>query len=214
MSYYIGLDLGCRLDNSVASVLEATQSPGQRKQYVLRDLKRWKLATPYSEIAASLVRLLKGPPLDTAVLACDVTGVGEPVFQSILESLKASGSFLRGGLLAITIHGGMNDTGEGCRLSVSKRSLVSVTQSVLTQGRLKIPRKLDEAGTLVSELQSFSVRITDTGAATFAASGGQHDDTVLSLACGLFAGEQFNYQPPPPPLPPGQRQRSVTAWDF
>ncbi len=62
---------------------------------------------------------------------------------------------------------------------------------MLQSGRLKIAPELPNAAILVQELQSFEVRITPSGHATYAADWrqGTHDDLVLSLACALwFAG--------------------------
>ena len=56
------------------------------------------------------------------------------------------------------------------------------------EGRLKIPRELAEAETLVRELQDFRVEFTAAGHLTFNARCGKHDDLVLALAIAGLAG--------------------------
>jgi hypothetical protein len=69
---------------------------------------------------------------------------------------------------------------------VPKLTLVSRLQALLQQGRLKILRELDEAETLVRELQDFQVEHTAAGHLTFNARSGKHDDLVLALAIAVW----------------------------
>src|SRR4029077_3007312 len=62
----------------------------------------------------------------------------------------------------------------------------SRVQALLHEGRLKILRELDEAGTLVRELQDFRVEYNTTGHLTFNARSGRHDDLVLALAIAVW----------------------------
>ena len=67
-----------------------------------------------------------------------------------------------------------------------KLTLVSRLQALLHQGRLKILRELDEAETLIRELQDFRMEFTTAGHLTFNARCGKHDDLVLALAIAVW----------------------------
>ena len=64
--------------------------------------------------------------------------------------------------------------------------LVSRLQALLHEGRLKILRELDEAETLIRELQDFRMEFTAAGHMTFNARSGKHDDLVLALAIAVW----------------------------
>ena len=86
----------------------------------------------------------------------------------------------------VLITGGTAETRDGMTCSVPKLTLVSRLQALLHEGRLKILRELDEAETLVRELQDFRVEFTAAGHLTFNARSGKHDDLVLALAIAVW----------------------------
>jgi len=140
-------------------------------------LERVPLGTPYPGIVAHVGRLLKKLPGDPE-LVIDFTGVGRPIFDMFVYSrIYPTG---------VVITGGNTETRDGVTCSVPKLTLVSRLQALLHEGRLKILRELDEAETLVRELQDFRVEFTAAGHLTFNARSGKHDDLVLALAIAVW----------------------------
>jgi len=88
--------------------------------------------------------------------------------------------------IGILITGGTAETCDGRICSVPKLTLVSRLQALLHEGRLKILRELDEAETLIRELQDFRMEFTAAGHMTFNARSGKHDDLVLALAIAVW----------------------------
>src|SRR5262245_8074036 len=104
----IGLDLGQSHDFSALALVESsvTPTPAPRRQrpgempwdydkevlnpqavyqYAVRELRRWKLGTSYTDICEDVVELLQREKAGVRVLqgahvAVDITGVGKPVF--------------------------------------------------------------------------------------------------------------------------------------
>ena len=69
---------------------------------------------------------------------------------------------------------------------MAKILLVSVMQSLLHAGEIKIAKSLPDAATLVSELQDFRANISESGYASFGARSGKHDDLVLAVAIAAW----------------------------
>jgi hypothetical protein len=121
---------------------------------------------------------LRGMP---AILLIDKTGVG----ASVLDSFTHAGI----GAAAITLHGGSAVSRDPQRAGfrVPKRDLVTVTQVLLQNGRLKVAASLPEAETLRRELLNFRVKINPQTAHNSCEHWreGDHDDLVLavSMAC-------------------------------
>jgi hypothetical protein len=140
-------------------------------------LERLPLGTPYPAIVAHVGRLLTKLP-GHRELVIDFTGVGRPVFDMFVYS----GIYPTG----VVITGGMTETRDGRTWFVPKLDLVSRLQALLHEARLKIQRELDEAETLVRELQDFRMEFTAAGHMTFNARSGKHDDLVLALAIAVW----------------------------
>jgi hypothetical protein len=140
-------------------------------------LERLPLGTPYPAIVAHVGRLLTKLP-GHPELVIDFTGVGRPVFDMFVYS----GIYPTG----VVITGGMTETQDGRTCLVPKLNLVSRLQALLHEARLKILRELDEAETLVRELQDFRMEFTTAGHLTFNARSGKHDDLVLALAIAVW----------------------------
>src|SRR4051812_2842860 len=162
IEYFSGLDLGQAQDFTALAVLEQTEGPDllerakQVKHYAVRHLERLPLGTPYTAVAAHVATLFARGPLAGTALAIDHTGVGRPVF----DMLKKSN--IRARLCAITITAGheAHDDGAG-GWHVPKRQLVSVLQVLLQGRRVRVSPSLPHADTLVKELTTFQVKITE-----------------------------------------------------
>ena len=149
----------------------------------VRHLERFPLGTKYPAIVERVTALLASPPLagDTA-LVVDGTGVGAPVTDLFRLAGHPPGSMP---LVDVTITGGTSvgfDPDGDFRYTVPKRDLVSTLQALLQTDRLKIAQALPEAATLVNELLSFEVTITEAANDRYEGRSGVHDDLVLAVA--------------------------------
>jgi hypothetical protein len=152
-----------------------TASP--RPIFRVGHLERIPLGTPYPAIVAHVGRLLTELQ-DDPELVIDFTGVGRPIF----DMFRYSGIFPIG----VVITAGNSETRDGMTCSVPKLTLVSRLQALLHEGRLKILRELEEAETLVRELQDFRYEYTAAGHLTFNARCGKHDDLVFALGLAVW----------------------------
>ena len=150
-----------------------------RPPLYLRHLERLRHVS-YSVIVQQVADLLKTPPLvgGSYVLLVDSTGVGRAVFDQLAQlDLGPTGITITGGTAThATPDGGWN---------VPKRDLITSTQIMLQDGRLRIAGGLEHAATLTKELADYRVKISATGHDSYEARSGQHDDLVLaaSLVC-------------------------------
>ncbi len=191
--YFGGADLGQSRDPTALAIVQRTEQPDPAKpsrmlgHYHCGYLQRFPLGTPYPQVVDILKGIYKEPPLKGTNLAIDYTGVGRPVYDSLLEER------ITATLRPVVLTGGLTvscaETGEW---HVPKRSLCGVLQLLLQSRRLVIASDLPEAAQLIKELQTFSVKITTSLNETYEAwRDGDHDDLVLALAFACWAGELF-----------------------
>ena len=162
----------------------------QTARYACGHLERFRLGTSYPAVVARVGELLRTPPFaGRTALVVDGTGVG----RAVTDMLRQAGL----SPVVITITGGDSVTFEGGAWRVPKRDLVGVTQVLLQSGRLKVAESLQLAPTLVSELLTFRVKISElTAHDSYGAwREGSHDDLVLALACAAWYAERW--RPPP-----------------
>jgi hypothetical protein len=154
----------------------------------LRHLERFELGTRYPDVIERVGRLLSSAPLrgKRAALLVDKTGVG----ASVVDSLVRAGL----GPIAVTIHGGSAVSRDEHGYRVPKRDLVSATQVLLQNGRLKIARGLPLAETLKAELLNFRVKIDPKTAHDSYEHWreAEHDDLVLATAMACWFRQWFN----------------------
>jgi len=187
--FYIGWDVGQAADYSALCVLER-HGPG----YLVRHLERRPLDEPYPKQVDHLFGMWFRKPLRDAnkLLAIDYTGVGRPVYDLVLDRGI-------GPTVGISITGGDTATWQDDRkrARVPKRDLVSLLQVFAQNNRLKVAQNLKYGPVLAQELQSFKVKIDSRTAHDSYGSWreGEHDDLILSLACGLWAAENHNVKP-------------------
>jgi hypothetical protein len=159
----------------------------------LRHLERFDLGTRYPVIVDRVRALLSRHPLRNSrvALLVDKTGVGAAVVDH----------FILGGLspIAVTIHGGSSVTKApevpgGWGMRVPKQDLVSATQILLQNGRLKVARELALGQTLKKELLNFRVKIDPKTAHDSYKHWreGDHDDLVLATAMACWYRQWFN----------------------
>lgn len=198
-SYTVGLDLGQGMDFSALAVVERvlmlpegmTVGEFWRKphgvepveQWHVRALRRWELGTPYPSIVTDVVRLMRAPAMDDAMLLIDGTGVGRAVRDMFWDEWDAA----RFGCYpprAITVTAGHRRNG----WNIPKTDLFAAVQVPLQQGRLLIADGLGLGEVLADELLQFRQRITDAGRELidFERRPGQgHGDLVNALALAM-----------------------------
>ncbi|WP_062385929.1 hypothetical protein [Demequina iriomotensis] len=198
-SYTVGLDLGQGMDFSALAVVErvlvlpAHVSVGEFwrrpnaheliEEWHVRALRRWELGTPYPSIVADVVRTMRAPVMDDAMLLIDGTGVGRAVRDMFWDEWDQS----RFGVYpprAVTITAGHKRNG----WNFPKTDLFAAVQVPLQQGRLRIADGLALGETLADELLQFRQRITDSGrdVIDFERRPGQgHGDLVNALALAM-----------------------------
>ena len=169
------------LVRSQAEHFRSTTYAGERPHrppLYLRHLERLRHVS-YSAIVEQVRALLARPPLADAevTLLVDHSGVGRAVF----DQMQVIGLYPRG----ITITGGTDVAVTPQGWNVPKRDLITATQVMLQDGRLRIAAGLEHAATLTKELADYRVKISQTGHDSYDAREGQHDDLVLatSLIC-------------------------------
>jgi hypothetical protein len=121
----------------------------------VRHLERFELGTKYTDVVQKAAEVVRSEPLRhmPVVLLVDKTGVGAVVLDSFTHARISA--------VAITLHGGSSVTRDPQRAGfrVPKRDLVTVTQVLLQNGRLRVAAGLPEAETLKRELLNFRVKI-------------------------------------------------------
>jgi hypothetical protein len=124
------------------------------------------------------------------VLLVDKTGVG----AAVLDSFTHAGI----GAVAITLHGGSSVTRDPQRAGfrVPKRDLVTVTQVLLQNGRLRVASGLPETETLKKELLNFRVKIDPKTAHDSYEHWreSEHDDLVLAVSMAAWFRQYWNRQ--------------------
>jgi hypothetical protein len=172
----------------------------------VRHLERFELGTKYTSVVERVAKVVRSSPLRgmPAILLIDKTGVG----ASVLDSFTHAGI----GATAITLHGGsaVSQDPQRAGFRVPKRDLVTVTQVLLQNGRLKVAASLPEADTLRRELLNFKVTIDPRTAHDSYSHWREndHDDLVLavSMACWF---RQWYYRHTDPAL--ARRLRQTNA---
>jgi len=156
----------------------------------VRYLERFELGTKYTDVVDRVAALVRSEPLRhmPAVLLVDKTGVG----AAVLDSFTHAGI----GAVAITLHGGssINRDPQRAGFRVPKRDLVTVTQVLLQNGRLKIAASLPEADTLRRELLNFKVTIDPKTAHDSYSHWreNEHDDLVLATSMAAWFRQYWN----------------------
>ena len=177
--WMLSADLGQASDPTAIGLLERMPTGD-----VARSIERPDLGTPYPDIARRIGAIVRNPALAEGVdVLLDATGVGRPVVDLVREELRG----VEGArLVAIIVGSGVAATQSATTgyWTVPKRVLVGAMQVALQTARLRVPRALPLAETLVKEMRSFKLKVSaETGHQSFEAwRSGDHDDLVLMAA--------------------------------
>jgi hypothetical protein len=177
---YVGVDLGKKQDHSTIAIVETYDG-----QMLVRSVERIPLGTPYTRVVEIVRGVVRSPLLaGRCAVVVDGSGVGEPVVEMLRRAELGCG------LTAAVITGGSGARRSGGYAHVAKFDLMTGLQLALETGRLKISRKMKEAGALVKEL--IDVRVNENGGMG-AEGAGQHDDLVMAVALACWRAKRgFN----------------------
>jgi hypothetical protein len=213
----VGVSLGHRHEKSALSVTERTYVPTGRKfnalrydrgrsrqvfesreevsrEYRVRHLERSGPPSRYSEVAARLSEIARELEGDF-LLVVDVTATGRPVYSLIVgelaHALKGTGTRFKHGPITVTsVAGGVSKSPDVGHL-VPRRDLISASQILFDEGRLKIAERLSLAAILRDELLSFKPKAGKSGDDLEGWREGKDDDLVLAVATSVWAAERF-----------------------
>jgi hypothetical protein len=236
-SWALGLDLGQRLDFSALATAQLTWAEHGRcpvsweirrvPTLSLLALDRFPLGTDYEEIPAMLAA--RADMIDASPRAyhpanpakhtvIDGGGPGAPVVDRVRrqlgQRLNIKPVIITGGKLESHLPKGYS--------GVPRRTLISNTLLMLSNGSLKVPSSLDLREELEKEFAALSAGGSHQPA------GAKHDDLVIAVALAVWGALQSapellpdrrlaNYEvwdaakertvPPPPPEPPKRKTR-------
>lgn len=233
---FCGLDLGQSHDPTVLAVVEQRETydivgpvqafPNAIRfldwMYVLRQLKRFPLKTPYPEIVSTVSGIFRSPALSSSVLLRETTGaerpvpykrrIGGPVLTVDATGVgKASFDFLKSAQLnpigIILTVGETIHPLAGC-IGVPKRDVVDSLRMLISTEKFRAV-KMPLYPYFRHELENFRMSISPTGRDTYAAASG-HDDLVLAVAIACWYAES---QTKKTPTSPAQEYRNI-AFDL
>ncbi len=198
--YFIGVDLGQRVDRSAIAVVERMETAVEGFDYarwtktverlpdewVVRRLERIPLGMPYTELVERLKKLAEHPKLrGNSWMTVDATGVGAPV----VDMLRATE--LECHLMPVILTSGIEANYDGRQWRVPKIDLLARMRMLLEQGRLKVVEKLRERPALTRELLSVRGRKSRGGGVRLGADGyGEHDDLAMAVALAVWMGRR------------------------
>ena len=196
--YFVGLDLGQKVDYSAIAVVERVDPlpvcldyagwlRGELRvesEFVVRHLERVGLGTSYVSVVRRVEEMARTPELrGRCTVVVDGTGVGRAVIDLLRESNMDCE------LVAVQITSGGQVRPSRGMWNVPKKDLIGVLQVLLERGRLLFAEGLPRMRTLVDELMAMQVRVTASGSEQFGAwRAGSHDDLALAVALACWRG--------------------------
>ncbi|MET3990586.1 hypothetical protein [Bradyrhizobium sp. RT10b] len=194
-AWVVGVDLGKSVDSTAIGVMHHTiKGMGSGKadhvtkiwrqdsvqRFDLLHLQRLPLGMNYVAQAHAIGELMRREPLKSAKakLVIDQSGVG----AGVVDLMEANG--LRPIRLQITA--GSEQTQEGNIFRVAKTILISKLEAGMHSKELHVAAELSEADSLRDELRDFQRHVTASGANTWSARAGKHDDIVLAVSYGIW----------------------------
>ncbi len=187
IEYVSGLDLGQANEFTALAVLERRTPPDVHPRhrplstYLVRNLERFPIGTPYATIFERVTELFTEKPLPGNVLVADQTAVGDPVIRSLQRAKPV------GGIKRVVITNGHCAIRDAGLWQVPKKDLVGSLQVLLQDKRLQIAAQLPEVPTLVDELLNFQMKPAPVSTDPLAAwREGPQDDLLFAIAISAW----------------------------
>lgn len=194
-AWVVGVDLGKSIDSTAIAIIHHTVkglgsgTPNHvtktwRQESIQRfdlvHLQRLPLGMNYVAQARAIGEIMQREPLKSAgaKLVVDQSGVG----VGVVDLMETNG--LRPIRLQITA--GAEETQEGRIHRVAKTILISRLEAAMHAKELHVAAALTEAEALRDELKDFQRHVTASGANTWSARAGKHDDIVLAVSYGIW----------------------------
>jgi hypothetical protein len=188
--HVVGLDLGQAADFSALCVLARTQRENERRHYAVRALRRWPLQTPYTQIAADVVKAFEQEPLTGSTLIVDEGHAGRAVVDMLRNMHPKCGR-----LVPTAITCGLAETQQADgSWHVAKVRLVGNLLVLMQSGRFVYATQTREIKAMIKELENFRYKYTEAGNQTFAAREGKHDDLIMGTALAAWWASRFGYR--------------------
>jgi len=191
MTHIISFDPAKIRDWSAISVLKMHMVKAKRRfEYDLVALNR-KQKLPYDHptepsIASWAVTVYKNQKFwekEPPKFILDATGVG----AAVADILKAKGMPVK----EITITAGNSTTRQGNRIHVGKPRLIGKLLGAFDAGKLHINPAMPILPLLEKEMLGFRAELSAQGNTKFEAEEGENDDMLMSLAQGVWYGEEI-----------------------
>jgi hypothetical protein len=187
VSFSVGLDLGLHRDFSAVVVNEKRVSDSGVVFHSIQFAHRFRLGTPYFQVARSIADLVAQLPErpESAAVWMDRTGIGD----GVVEMLEAEGV----SPWKVVLGAGQNwAVNPGKRISLPKAIAVSELNVVLQNGAIGIAADLPFLDQLVRELGTYRVTSTASGADAFSSqTEADHDDLVVALMLSVFGASKY-----------------------
>jgi hypothetical protein len=194
-AWVVGVDLGKSVDSTAIAIIHHTIKGTDQWQvnharqiwreesiqrFDLVHLQRLPLGMNYVSQALAIGEMMQREPLKSAgaKLVVDQSGVG----VGVVDLMEANG--LQPIRLQITA--GAEETQEGRIHRVAKTILISRLEAAMHAKELHVAAALSEADALREELKDFQRHVTASGANTWSARSGKHDDIVLATSYGIW----------------------------
>ena len=180
-SYIISMDPAQLHDFSALAVMEKTDAT-----YRILSLKH-KQHLPYTEIVEWAKKVFLNPKFSKdvtspPVFVLDIGGVGMAI-KDMMTAAKVE-------TVGIQYTGGAAVSREGDNWHVSKSFIVGKFLAAWDEGRVLMPSGASFLDMFQGELRAFRGEMSAQGRAKFEAEQGEHDDLVMSVAQGIWYGEQ------------------------
>jgi hypothetical protein len=194
-AWVVGVDLGKSIDSTAIAIIHHTikgtdewkvnhERQSWREEAIQRfdlvHLQRLPLGMNYVSQALAIGEIMKREPLKSAnaKLIVDQSGVG----VGVVDLMETNGLLP----IRLQITAGAEETQEGRIHRVAKTILISRLEAAMHAKELHVAASLTEAESLREELRDFQRHVTASGANTWSARAGKHDDIVLAVSYGIW----------------------------
>jgi len=191
---YAGIDLGGRSrDPSAMAVVYVYENALYEKRFEVKYLKRFPLLTRYTGVAREVGKIdgriraqaAKEGKIASIMYIVDSTGLGDPIAELIEHELPEPNLFR----CWLTAGRDPNEVKGERVIHLPKQIMVSNLIRLFDSEAIKIAAKSGEISAMVSELETFEMRVSEKGTDKYGAfKTGAHDDLCCALGLACYLG--------------------------